>query len=446
MKRDIEVTLETWKKEEHRYPLLVRGARQVGKSYSVIKFGENEFDNLVEVNFEQKPQYIACFETLEPIKIIDTLSVLSKADIIPGKTLLFLDEIQECPNAISALRYFYEQMPELHVIGAGSLLEFVISQEDFRMPVGRIQYLYMKPLSFLEFLDAVGEHKARKTIETLTWDNLPSLPVHQHLTSLVKKYSIVGGMPAVVSEYAANANLDKCFQIQSIIVQTYRDDFGKYANKVKHKYLQKIFFAVPKMIGKKFKYSHVDSSMQSRDLKEALELLEKAGVVCRIIQTSGEGLPLEANAKERHFKTIFLDIGLMQNICGLSSEMILSADDNFIKINEGAVAEQFTAQELLAYRDHLQAPSLFYWAREARNSSAEIDYVIPCCSSALPIEVKAGKTGTLRSMHIYLEKYRLPAGIRISQLFFNKTLPIVSLPFYAIKKISQLVKCYLTEE
>ena len=180
--------------------------------------------------------------------------------------------------------------------------------------------------------------------------------------------------------------------------------------------------------------------MQSRDLKEALELLEKAGVVCRIKQTSGEGLPLEANAKERHFKTIFLDIGLMQNICGLSSEVVLSAEDNFMQINEGAVAEQFTAQELLAYRDHLQAPSLFYWAREARNSSAEIDYIIPCCSSALPIEVKAGKTGTLRSMHIYLEKYRLPAGIRISQLFFNNTLPIVSLPFYAITKISQLVK------
>jgi hypothetical protein len=440
MKRDIELTLETWKNEEHRYPLLVRGARQVGKSYSVIKFGENEFDNLVEVNFEQKPQYKTCFETLEPKKIIESLSILSKSDIIPGKTLLFLDEIQECPNAISALRYFYEQMPELHVIGAGSLLEFVISQEDFRMPVGRIQYLYMKPLSFLEFLDAVGESRARKTIETLAWDNLPSLPVHQHLTSLVKKYSIVGGMPAVVSEYATTANMDKCLQIQSIIIQTYRDDFGKYANKVKHKYLQKIFFAVPKMIGRKFKYSHVDSSMQSRDLKEALELLEKAGVVCRIMQTSGEGLPLEANAKERHFKTIFLDIGLMQNICGLSSEVVLSAEDNFMQINEGAVAEQFTAQELLAYRDHLQAPSLFYWAREARNSSAEIDYIIPCCSSALPIEVKAGKTGTLRSMHIYLEKYRLPAGIRISQLFFNNTLPIVSLPFYAITKISQLVK------
>jgi len=212
---------------------------------------------------------VTCFDTLEPKKIIEILSVLSKSDIIPGKTLLFLDEIQECPNAITALRYFYEQMPGLHVIGAGSLLEFVISQGNFRMPVGRIQYLYMKPLSFLEFLNAVGENRTRKIIENSAWDNLPSLTIHQHLISLIKKYSIIGGMPAVVSEYISTSNLDKCFQIQTIIIQTYRDDFGKYTSKVKYKYLEKIFFAVPKMIGRKFKYSHVDNSMQSRDLKKS---------------------------------------------------------------------------------------------------------------------------------------------------------------------------------
>lgn len=440
MKRDIDKTFRTWKKESHRYPLLVRGARQVGKSYSITKFGENEFDNLVVVNFEQTPQYITCFDTLEPKKIIETLSVLFKSDIIPGKTLLFLDEIQECPNAISSLRYFYEQMPELHVIGAGSLLEFAISQENFRMPVGRVQYLYMKPLSFLEFLDTIGENRTRKIIETSTWDNLPSPAIHEHLISLIKKYSIIGGMPAVVSDYASTNNLDKCFQIQTIINQTYRDDFGKYASKVKHKYLEKIFFAVPKMVGRKFKYSHVDNNMQSRDLKEALELLEKAGVVYRIKQTGGGGIPLEANASESHFKATFLDIGLMQNICGLSSDILLSPDENFIKVNEGSVAEQFTAQELLAYRDCYTTPKLYYWAREARNSSAEIDYIIPISSSAFPIEVKSGKTGTLRSMHIYLEKYHLSTGVRISQLYFNKTLPIVSLPFYAIKMIPQFLK------
>ena len=440
MKRDVEEYLDTWKNEEHRYPLLVRGARQVGKSYSIVRFGKSEFGNMVEVNFEQKPEYKTCFDTLEPRTIIESLSILSRSEIVPGKTLLFLDEIQECPNAIMALRYFYEQMPALHVIGAGSLLEFAISQEDFRMPVGRIQYLYMKPLSFVEFLDAMGESRARDVIESSNWSNLPAPAIHQHLLSLVKKYAIVGGMPAVVSEYASTGNLEKCLRIQSVIIQTYRDDFGKYASKVKHKYLQKIFYAVPKMVGRKFKYSHVESDMQSRDLKEALELLEKAGVVYRIKQTSGEGLPLEANAKERHFKTVFLDIGLMQNMCGLSSEMLMSAEDDFIKINEGAVAEQYTAQELLAYREVHLAPSLYYWARESRNSNAEVDYVIPCRSSALPIEVKAGKTGTLRSMHIYLEKYGLPVGVRVSQLPFNNAEPIVSIPFYAVKKITQLLQ------
>lgn len=443
MKRDIDDTLKNWKSEVHRYPLLVRGARQVGKTYSIKQFGENEFDNLVEVNFEQKPQYFTCFDSLEPKKIIETLSVLSKSDIIPGKTLLFLDEIQECPKAISALRYFYEQMPDLHVICAGSLLEFVISQESFKMPVGRVQYLYMKPLSFLEFLDNVGESRARNVIETITWDNLPSHAIHKHLISLLKKYAVIGGMPAVVSEYLSSSSLEKCSQIQTIIIQTYRDDFGKYASKVKYKYLEKIFFAVPKMVGNKFKYSHVDNNLQSRDLKEALELLEKAGVVYLIKQTSGKGLPLEANAKERHFKTVFLDIGLMQNICGLSSDLLISPDEDFIKVNEGAIAEQFTAQELLAYRDVYLAPSLYYWTREARSSNAEIDYLIPHGSSALPIEVKAGKTGTLRSMHIFLEQYNLSAGVRISQHYFNRTLPIISLPFYAIKGIPHLMKTHM---
>ena len=283
-------------------------------------------------------------------------------------------------------------------------------------------------------------NNARNVIETSTWENLPSPAIHRHLISLLKKYAVIGGMPAVVSEYISSSSLEKCSQIQTIIIQTYRDDFGKYASKVKYKYLEKIFFAVPKMVGNKFKYSHVDNNLQSRDLKEALELLEKAGVVYRIKQTSGNGLPLEANAKERHFKTVFVDIGLMQNICGLSSDLLISPDEDFIKVNEGAIAEQFTAQELLAYRDVYLAPSLYYWAREARSSNAEIDYLIPCDSSVLPIEVKAGKTGTLRSMHIFLEQYSLSAGVRISQHYFNRTLPIISFPFYAIKRIPYLMK------
>ncbi|MCU0289720.1 MAG: ATP-binding protein, partial [Acidobacteria bacterium] len=374
-------------------------------------------------------------------EIINTISLLAKETITPGNTLLFLDEIQEYPKAITALRYFYEQMPDLHVIAAGSLLEFTLGQENFRMPVGRIQYLYMKPLSFVEFLDAMGENKARELIESTSWENLPNEIIHQHLLILVKKYAIVGGMPSVVAEYIDSGNLGRCHQIQSIIIQTYRDDFGKYAGKTKFNYLQKIFYAVPKMVGKKFKYSHVDDSIQSRDLKEALELLERAGVVYRIKQTGGEGLPLEANANERHFKVIFLDIGLMQNLCGLTSETLMAED--FIQVNSGAVAEQFTAQELLAYQDAYRDGALHYWAREERSSNAEVDYLIPCSGFALPVEVKAGKTGTLRSMQLFLEKYSAPLGIRVSQQPFTCNLPLISVPFYGIIKIPDLVKGYL---
>ena len=441
MKRDIDKILNQWKYESNRMPLMIRGARQVGKSYTIMGFGKREFENCVTINFEQQPEYKNCFSTLVPKEIISTISVLNMSDILPGKTLLFLDEIQECPRAITALRYFHEQMPELHVIGAGSLLDFVLSEENSRMPVGRVQYLFMKPLSFLEFLDAAGENRAREIIENTGWDNPVNPVVHDHLLSLVKKYAIVGGMPKATAEYVSSGDLNRCQRIQNSIIQTYRDDFGKYSSQVKQKYLQKIFSAVPKMVGKKFKYSQVDDSIHSRNLKEAVELLEKAGVVYRILNTRGNGLPLDVNADERHFKATFLDIGLMQNICGLRSQTLMMED--FIEVNAGAVAEQFVAQELLAYRDEFEEPSLYYWAREERSSSAEVDYLAPCLSYALPVEVKAGKTGTLRSMHLFLEKYPCPVGVRVSGLPFSDNPPIISVPFYGIKKIPQMVKHHL---
>jgi len=438
MKRDIEKILNQWKYESNRMPLMIRGARQVGKSYTITEFGVREFENLVTINFEQQPEYKNCFSTLVPKEIISTISVLNMSDIIPGKTLLFLDEIQECSRAITALRYFHEQMPELHVIGAGSLLDFVLSEKDARMPVGRIQYLYMKPLSFLEFLDAAGENRSREIIENTGWDSPVNPVVHDHLLSLVKKYAIVGGMPKATAEHISSGDLNRCHRIQSSIIQTYRDDFGKYSSQVKHKYLQKIFSAVPKMVGKKFKYSRVDDTMHSRNLKEAVELLEKAGVVYRVLKTRGSGLPLDVNADERHFKAVFLDIGLMQNICGLRSKTLMMED--FIEVNAGAVAEQFVAQELLAYRDEFDEPSLYYWAREERSSSAEVDYLVPCFSYGLPVEVKGGKTGTLRSMHLFLEKYPCPVGVRVSRQPFSDNPPIISVPFYGVKKIPEMVK------
>jgi predicted AAA+ superfamily ATPase len=437
MKRDIEKILNEWKFDKNRCPLLVRGARQVGKTYTITEFGNTEFHELITINFELNPEYKDCFKTFEPENIIECISLLINKDIIEGKTLLFFDEIQECPEAIRSLRYFYEKKPGLHVIGAGSLLEFTLSQENFRMPVGRVQYLYMKPLSFLEFLDAVKENKLREFIENLKPDSTINDAIHNKLISIIKKYSIIGGMPAVVKEYIMTENLKKCIMRQTMIIQTFRDDFGKYANKTKFKYLQKLFYAAAKMIGKKFKYSHVDREIQSRELKNALELLEKSGIIYRVKKSRGGVSPTDFYSNERHFKVLFVDIGLMQNICGISEEILI--ENNLLNVYSGAVAEQFVGQELIAYQEYYKEPSIYYWEREAKGSSAEVDYIIQIGSKVFPIEVKAGKTGRLKSLHIYLEKYSIPFGIKVSQQQKLISKPVLSIPFYLIKNLEDYI-------
>jgi predicted AAA+ superfamily ATPase len=439
MYRVIEDNLIEWKKEASRKPLLVRGARQIGKTFTIRQFGEDHFKNMIEINFEQYPSFKQCFNTLNPKDIIETISLLTQKDITPGDTLLFFDEIQECPEAITSLRYFYEQMPGYHVIGAGSLLEFSLTSEQFRMPVGRIQNLFMQPMSFVEFLMATGYPKLVDVIEHLDPNQSVNPAIHDMLLKHFKTYSIVGGMPECVAEFSQSQSTIKCQRIQTSILQTYRDDFGKYASKVKHKYLEKIFYSVPKMVGKKFKYSNVDNTIKSRELKEALELLEKAGVVTRIKSTTGEGLPLNASARENYFKVAFLDVGLMQSMCGATVEDILEQD--ILQINNGDIAEQAVAQELLTLQDVFSQRSLFYWAREARSSNAEVDFVISTQGKAIPVEVKAGKTGTLKSMHLFLDTYPAHIGIKISSqpLSFDNT--VLSIPLYAVSQIHHLYRC-----
>lgn len=438
MNRIVEKQLQSWKQDPSRLPLLVRGARQVGKSFSIEKFGKEFFETCLTINFDLYPQYGQSFEgSLDPLQIIETLSVISRTDIVPGKTLLFLDEIQQCPRAIMAMRYFHEKLPSLHVIGAGSLLEFTLTAEEFRVPVGRIQYLYMFPLTFNEFLDAVGESRAGESVASHEPGKPLPEPLHNHLLGLAKLYCTLGGMPAVVQDYITNKNIIRCQHIQAAIAQTYRDDFGKYAGKAHIPHLQKLFLAAPKMVGRKFKYSAVDDSLPSRELKRALELLEKAGIVYRTRQSSGAGLPLEASASDRNFKVAFLDIGLMQNICGLHGEML--AADDILAVHAGAVAEQFVGQELIGNQDPFIHPGLYYWAREARTSNAEVDYLVACGSKVFPIEVKAGKSGTLRSMQLFLEQYKVPWGIKVSQANMQMEKPIISIPLYAINKLPELL-------
>lgn len=438
MQRDLEKDLFGWKDLKDRMPLLLRGARQVGKSYIVEEFGKKAFKNIVVVNFEYRPELKQCFTTFDPVEIINKLQLLTGEAIDAENTLLFLDEIQECPNAIMALRYFKEKYDRLAVIGAGSLMEFALNSADLKMPVGRIQFIYLEPLSFGEFLTASGNDPLRRHLLGIQLDSVWDDAIHRRLMDLLRIYLVVGGMPAVVKEYLAGKNFLNCQRVQNSLLQAYRSDFGKYAKSSELKYLQKVFDEAPRLVGNRIKYSNIDPHSKSRDIKQALNLLKLAGILCPVYATAASGLPLGAQADEMKFKLNFLDVGLMQNACGLQTELTLA--DNFFQINAGAVTEQLIGQELRACFDSYLKRDLFFWARDKKNSSAEVDYVVAVDSLVLPVEVKAGKTGTLKSLKLFIEERKSLFGIRFSQERLSLHDKVLTLPLYMAEQMKRLVR------
>ncbi|OHB77968.1 MAG: hypothetical protein A2Z34_10665 [Planctomycetes bacterium RBG_16_59_8] len=441
MRRDIENELAEWKAEKRRYPLIIRGARQVGKSYLVESFGKSHFQNTVTVNFEFQPQLKECFRSLDPSEIVHKLQLILGASIKEGQTLLFLDEIQECPQAIASLRYFKEKMAGLAVIAAGSLFEFAMRHPDFKMPVGRIHFLYLEPLSFAEYLDATGNHPLRQYLSEIHPTDTIDDVLHEKLLKLLRAYLIVGGLPAALDAYLSGNDLTACRRIQTGLLQTYRSDFGKYAQISQRQYLEKVFDAAPRLAGQRIKYSTIDPETRSRDLKNALDLLALAGVVKPIYATKASGLPLGAQIDERKFKLNFLDVGLMQNSLGLQGQ--LCVEENILRINVGAVAEQFIGQELTAYADRNQRSGLFFWAREKRGSSAEVDYVVTVGTNILPVEVKSGKEGRLKSLRAFMTEKGAKMGIRFSQEKLSHHDNILSIPLYMVEQMPRLAGCVL---
>ena len=422
--------LDAWAEDDRRRPLLIRGARQVGKTYSVTALGERRFADVASINLERQPRYRSCFDTLEPREILDQIGVLRGKPVEPGRTLLFIDEIQACPAAVVALRYFYEDMPALHVIGAGSLLEFALEAERVSIPVGRIQPLFMHPLSLSEFLPAVGEEPALQASRTLPTGT--SSAVHEHLIGLLRIYLLLGGMPAVVAEYLETGSVARATRVQTAITQTFRDDFGKYARASRHPHLDRVFLHAARLVGRKFMYSKVDPDTRSRELRAAVELLERAGVVHRVCSTSGAGLPLGAEADDRHYKLVMLDVGLMQNLSGVTDQLL---DGDPMRIDDGAVAEQFVGQELLAHRSPYERPELFYWHRREKNSSAEVDYLVAAGGRVVPVEVKTGKAGRMRSLSVFAERYGPPVTVRVYGDRFRRDGHLISVPLYAIERL-----------
>ncbi len=398
MQRHAMKRLESWIDASVRKPVLIRGARQVGKSTLVRLFAQRSERELHEVDLERHPELDEIFASRDTSRILSELEYLiDKGPIDDQASLLFLDEIQAAPSAIAALRSLHEDRPDLPVLAAGSLLEFVLADHAFSMPVGRIEYLYLEPMGFEEFLAALNETSLLELLRThRLGDDVPGT-AHTRLLGRLRDYMLVGGMPEAVSVFAETGSFATAGSVHASILETYRDDFAKYGTRSEIAQLRRVYGFVPGAVGDKFKYSRVDPDARSRDVKRALELLVMARVVRRVTHTDATGLPLGATLKESAFKTYFLDVGLVNAACGidrLTPQQM--ADARFV--NEGAMAEQFIAQHLPLLAPGDRAYTHTYWLREGRANNAEVDFVHQLGTDVAPIEVKAGKSGSLKSL------------------------------------------------
>jgi len=425
MRRNVDNSLIEWKKSERRKVLLLRGARQVGKTYSCRFLGKS-FKHFLEINFEEDRAVRKIFkESLNPFRLCEKLSAYFSIPIVSGKTLLFFDEIQACPDALSSLRFFYEKMPALHVAAAGSLLEIALS----KLPsygVGRIQSLFMYPMSFDEYLDALGEHAL---IEMKNSKNVEEI-FHDKIIEYLKTFYLIGGLPEIVGDYVSTKNILGCQQKLGDLLETFRDDFAKYKKRIDVQMLDEVFKSIAVQTGHKFKYSNVDKAQNHRALKQALELLVQAGLAYKVYHTDGHGVPLGAQIKSNRFKVILFDTGIHFRIVGLSNADILVADDVSM-INKGGIAEVFVGNELMKSMDNRIRGQLFYWHNERKGTSSEVDYLIQKNDKIIPVEVKSGKTGKMKSMTVFLKQHSLEYGIRLSLENFSKYGRISNVPLYS---------------
>ena len=458
MFRSASIFLDDWLLEDGRLPLIVRGARQVGKTWIVRELAARHNLALIELNFEDNPVFKTLFISNDPQQILLNLSNLPGIkEIDPKKSLLFLDEVQTFPEMLAKLRWFAEKMPELPVIAAGSLLEFELAKQSelakrpYSMPVGRVEYMHLEPLSFVEFLQAKGRDNLVSYLNMFNIDQEIPLAIHEQFMQLFKEYLIVGGMPKAVEAWITTHSLDKVSRIQNNILASYRDDFNKYRGKIDIDRLEDILQAIPKMLAEKFMYSNVNPLVKAEPLKKALDLMCMARICTKVKDTPANGVPLGAGSKGKAFKVIFLDVGLCSTLLDLSLTKVNSLEDLSL-INSGGISEQVVGQLLRTIRPFYIEPRLFFWKREEPGSEAEIDYVIQYQGSVIPIEVKAGATGKLKSLHYFMALRKFPRAIRINSDVPNLSMitvkdeknvefkyQLISIPFYLISELHRLL-------
>lgn len=443
-RRIIDQKLLEWKDSPRRKPLLIRGARQVGKSSAVRQFGKC-FKYFVEINLERKPSIRQLFtKDIDVKRTCEGISATLGIPILPGETLLFIDEIQVSQEAIMSLRYFKEDYPELHVIAAGSLLEFTL-EELPSFGVGRIRSLYMYPFSFDEFLLAQGKDLTLDYKHKATSDSPVPEAVHNELVEQLKTFYLVGGMPAAVTEWIESKSYLECAHVHNDILDTYQDDFSKYKSRISPVLLRKVLRSVALQAGSKFVFRQVDSELHSTTIRDALHLLTLAGLIKPVVHTDGNGLPLGAEANDSYTKYLFLDLGLMQTMLNIqAAEVLLASEVDFV--NKGAASEMFAGLELMKAHDCFQKAEMYYWQNLNRGANAEIDYLEAKEGKVLPIEVKASTRGSIQSLWLFMRKKNLHHAIRTSLENFgrfeyvdkeadNEVRQVDVIPLYALSNV-----------
>jgi uncharacterized protein len=433
MKRTLYIKLLEWKNSNSRKPLLLQGARQVGKTYLVSSFGHEEYENFIYINFEFQPSYKELFsKALDPKVIIENIGYILEKNITHINTLIFFDEIQLCPEAITSLKYFQEKANEFHIIAAGSLLGVSIGKQS-SFPVGKVNFLTMYPMSFYEFLCALDQESLANKI-MFTTQKLENV-IHEKLIDLMKLYLFIGGMPEVVSDYIKNRNMVQVREIQNEILVSYQNDFSKYTDKVNAIKLSELWRTIPYQLArenKKFKYSEVKHKARAANFETTIEWLKNAGLIhiVPIIRTAK--LPLAGYADYSKFKIYMLDTGLLGAMLDISSELITRPDALFSEYN-GAFIENYVCIELIK---HL-GKSPFYWNSDRE---AEVDFVFQMNDKIIPLEVKSGMDTNTKSIRSYAEKYAPNYIIRASPRIYSQHEIFLNIALYEVMRIERFVE------
>lgn len=433
MKRKIMESLCSWKQERSKKPLLLMGARQVGKTFVLKKFGQLEYANTVYLNFEDNPPLCKLFDaSLDPKMILKALSIEMDSEIIAGKTLIIFDEVQECPNALNSLKYFCESAREHHIVAAGSLLGVTLAHTK-GFPVGKVEFLTLYPLCFLEFLEALKEIKLKDFIEDLKKTEPLPPNLHEKLLKYFKEYLFVGGMPEAVSEYVISQNISEVRKIHNAILNAYKLDFAKHAPKEHVMKINQVWDSIPNQLAKenkKFIYSAIRKGARAKEFEVALQWLIEAGLIHKVRLINTPKNPLSAYADINAFKIYLADVGLLGAMAHLSPKIILHENELFQEFR-GAITENYIAQELThsSYR-------LYYWASAGK---AEIDFILEEDDQIYPLEVKSGNSSKKKSLKVYEKKYSPQMLIRCSPMNLKKDGNLLNCPVYLIEKIRSLI-------